>query len=154
MPGALDEELGGCRPGHALCVRYPGGVGHGERPHRVLPLAPHAQGRPARPQDPQRGAGGKQRGDLRRGFKQVLQVVEHEQHALLSQVPVHQFAHGLSPGLPQAQHPGDGGDQEGRLGDGGQRREGDAVGEPVSHPARHLQGQARLADAARAGKRN
>ena len=60
--------------------------GLGERRHRVLDLALHAQELAARDEEGEVGAGLKERGELGRRLDHLLQVVEEEQHLALADV--------------------------------------------------------------------
>ena len=127
LPGALHQEPHGGYPLDVPDRRHPREVGHGERLDGVLPFAPHAQGRPARNQNLQEGAGREQGRDLGSGFQEVLEVVEHEQQVFLLQVPVQRLAHGPAPGLSYPEGLGDGRDKTG-VGDRGQVHERDGIG--------------------------
>ena len=107
-------------------------VVHLERLHGVLRLAAHAQRRAAGGQDGQVGHGLDDRGDVRRGVEEVLDVVQHEQQVLAAQPVDDVVGDGLRGVAGGGHGVGDGWEQLARL---EQRRELDqayAVGVAVA----------------------
>ena len=127
-------------------------VVHLERLHGVLRLAAHAQRRAAGGQDGQVGHGLDDRGDVRRGVEQVLDVVQHEEQVLAAQ-PVDDV---VGDGPRRVAGGGHGvGDRREQLARLQERRELDqayAVRVAVADRRRCGQGQAGLAHAAGAAE--
>ena len=123
-------------------------VVHLERLHGVLRLAAHAQRRAAGGQDGQVGHGLDDRGDVRRGVEEVLDVVQHEQQVLAAQPVDDVVGDGLRGVAGGGHGVGDGWEQLARF---EERRELDqayAVGVAVADHRRCGQGEAGLADPA------
>ena len=78
----------------------------------------------------------------------LLEVVEHEQQVLVSQEGFEEVQQGLCCGLFEVEGLGDGGDDQIRITDGGQRDEGDTIRKVVEEVGGDLEGKACFANAA------
>ncbi len=94
-----------------------------------------------------------QTGHDRRGLDHLLEVVQHQQRALRSEQRLEPEGKRRIARLAHAQGLGDGGSDQGGVGDRGEGDERDAMGELVVQVLGHLQREARLAHAGGAGQR-
>ena len=94
-----------------------------------------------------------QLGDLRRSRHHVLEVVEHQQHLLVTEVLLQPHQGRLAAKLTNAQRRRDGGHHERWIAHWRKRDEEDAVLELVQYLGGHLQSEPGLAHAARARER-
>jgi hypothetical protein len=92
-------------------------------------------------------------GDRRRGSGKVLQVVEDEEDAPVSQGMAQPLRQRHPAGVPHADRLGNRRDNQIRTLHRRERNEGNAVRERISQQRRHLQREARLAGASRPGER-
>lgn len=116
----------------------------GERGHRVRPLAAQPERRPACHQHGQLRAGVQQRRERPRRRQEVLEIIEAEEERPPAQRPAQ------AP-LAHPQRPRDRRQELGRVGEGGQRHERDAVRVVRGQRGGDGQREAGLADAARPG---
>jgi hypothetical protein len=150
---ALHEERDGRVLQRLLGRRHVVGIRQRERGHNELLLGAQAQAAAAGHQQREGGAGGEQVRQCWRGGGHLLEVVEHEQQALLPQARLQDRAQRPLAGVAYPQRLGERCEDEGGIVDGGEADEDDAIGERIGHPCRHLQRQARLADARGATER-
>ena len=129
-------------------IRWRGQSGHGE-----LLLAVDAQRSPAGDEDPQARRAGEHLGQHRGRVDHLLEVVEDEQHLAVAQRLGDAVDHGPVRLVGHADRSSDGRRDQLPFTDRLQRDEPDPVGEVVGGGRRNLQGQPRLADAARPGER-
>jgi len=130
-----------------------GRIGRVERRHGVFALCRQPQRRAARGQDPEAWCGGEQLADERSRGQKLLEVVEDEQDAPLSQVLDHTLREGAC-AFPDLDRLGDGRDEQ--VG-ARNRREADehrSVPELGLERVRDREAQSRLAGATRAGERD
>ena len=150
----LQEEPDGRVPREVAALRQMPQVRHGQRRHRALVLAGDAEGRPARHQDRERGAGAEEIGDQGGRRQQVLEVVEDEQETLRTEVGDQPLAERPLAGIRQVERLGDRrGDQAG-VAERGQPDEPDPVREAAAQVAGHLEREAGLPHAAGSGERD
>ena len=123
-----------------------------ERRHRILALDREAQGRPARHEQLECGAGREKSRDGRCGANHLLEVVQHEQQP----APAQRFCQCVEQVgaryLSDSRGLRDLGRHERSIRDGSERHEGDAVRELRRDLRRHLERESRLAGAAGAGQ--
>ena len=115
----------------------------------VHPLSADAQDDPARDEEGRQREGGVQAHELGRGIHDLLEVVEHDEHALVGQSLRDAV---LEVGGAAVAHPegvGDRRQQQPPLEDALEEDEVDPVGEEVGAGPRHLDREPALADAAR-----
>ena len=122
-----------------------------ERRHRHLVLAGHAQRGAARDDEARSGRDSDDLGDARGGVDDVLEVVQDEQHRALGKERRQRLDRGSRCAVEQADRPGDQRLDVGRVLDRRERHEPRPVGVLGLDRAGRLGGDARLADAARAG---
>ena len=108
--------------------------------------------RPAGGEDLEPRRGRQQLGRERCRLEQVLEVVEHEEQLAIGEEGLECILARLPAALLQRERLGDRVRHDLRLGHGRQRREPRPVGELAGHGACHLEREARLARAARAGE--
>ena len=99
------------------------------------------------------GQAAEQVGHERRRLDHLLEVVQHQQGALVAQERRQPPVERLVAGLAHAEGLGDGGGDQVGVGDRGEGDEPDAVRERVGNRRGDLEGEAGLADAAGAGQR-
>ncbi|MDQ3881091.1 MAG: hypothetical protein M3295_08470, partial [Chloroflexota bacterium] len=119
-----------------------------KRSERYLVFAPDLQRRSAGNEEGDAWAGNRQFGDERRGWQEVLEGVEHNEHLETAQVISQGLAHGL-PDRPHRKLAGDERRHERSVTGHGKRHEVRAVAELVSDVVRGLDGQTRFADPGR-----
>src|SRR5215469_1842522 len=110
------------------------------------------QRHPTRHHDLQLRAGTEQLCHLQSGIHHLLKVVQQEQQVLLSQRRFQELEEGLSSDLFDLECLSDGRDDELNIAQERQVDEEDAINESVAQLSGHLQTQAGLAGAARAGQ--
>ncbi len=149
--GPVEQQGDGGGAGHGLDVV---GCWCGQWGQNDLVLGAHPQRRPAGRHDDEVGAARHEVGEHRRGAGQLLEVVEHEEHAQAAEV-TGQGVEGFVVGdLRQPQGSSDPGDDERRL---AHRREVDghrATGKGRGLAGQHLEREPGLADPARPGDRH
>lgn len=150
---AGDEQRDARHRGQLRHRRQPARIGHGQREDRQQLLARHREGRPAGGDHAHPRAAGQQPGDVVGRVEQVLDVVQHQQHAPLAQVPAQGDRQRLGARVAQAERAGDGGQHVCRVAQRGEVDEHRAVGVLAAQPQRQLQGQPRLARATGADQR-
>jgi hypothetical protein len=106
-----------------------GDRGQGERSHRVLVLAAHAQRRPARCEDHETRAGLEQPRQCDGGGEEVLEVVEDQQQVTVAQCVDHDLVGVEALDVGEAHGAADGGHHQVRVAEGGERHPGHAVAE-------------------------
>lgn len=125
------------------------GQGQGRNRHRHGVLACHPKQYPARHQDRQARATRQQPGQDRRGGEDVLEVVHHEQDVRRVECRRHGIVHEGGAGRLNVNRVSDRRGHQAGVADRLQWDEADTVGEGVSQIGGELEGEARLADAAR-----
>jgi len=151
--GALHEE------GHRRRARHRGGVGailrgrQGQRRHRELALAAHAQRGPAGHQRRHAGARPQQRAARRPRGDNLLEVVQQQEALPAAQGRPQALLDGLPDDLAQAERPRHRGQHQRGVAQVGEAHRDHPVGEGVPDDGGDLLGQARLADPARPHER-
>ena len=130
------------------------GVVQVERVDRIFPLARDPERGAARDEERQPGRGLEQLRDDRRRFDDLLEVVEHDERLAPGEALGEALTQRTLSALAHAQRLGDGRHQERFVADRVERDEERAVREVLGKGIRSLDGQARLAGAARAGQRD
>ncbi len=120
----------------------------GERRHRDLMLAAHVERGPAGGQDPQAGRRRQQRRDLQAGFRDLLQVVQHQERVGVADARGQGVCDRIAR-IVDAQRRRDRRHHRSRIDD---RRQIHDVGDRRVHRRRELQREPRLAAPARAGE--
>ncbi len=147
--GALGEQGHRRVPGQLGDWRQAVRVGHGERRHRELVLPRDTKGHAAGHQHLDLWAGREQIGHGRGGRNHVLEVVQDQQDAPRLQNARQALQERPVTRLGDLERPGDGRQDQGRVGGRGKRDEAHPVGEGVGDVRRDLEGEAGLADPAR-----
>ena len=152
--GALDEELDGGRRGGARAAM----PGRRRRPspagHLVDPLAADAQHDPARDEEDGIRRERVEPDDRGRRIDDLLEVVEHDEHAPAAEREREPLLEGAVAGIADAESVGDRREQQGRLEHVLERDEGRAVGEERLGRRGDLDREPALADPARAQQRD
>ena len=130
-------------------------IGDGERRHRVGRLARHAKALAAGGEDAQRPARLQQPlGELRARPRQVLAVVQDEQQPAVRHMSFERLGKRSPGGFLDPEHRGHGLRHQPLVGERCELHEPHAIGVVDERDGRHLEGQAGLAGAARAGERH
>jgi hypothetical protein len=108
--GPLYKEPYSLVVGKTLHRRWSPGVRQGEGRYRILILSIEPQGYATRGQYLQVRSDRKQLGNHRRYLKDLLEVVKHQEHALLAQVVLKVLQEGLSAHLLHPERPSHGRD--------------------------------------------
>ena len=146
-PSTLHEQAAGGRIEDLFGRRRAGGGGQREGRHRVLLLAPDAQGRAAGDEHDEIRARFDHVGHLGRRPQQVFEVVEHQEQPLLSQAGTQDLTRGPALRLPQAERPRDGRDHERGVVERRQPDERHPVPEQTCGVSRYANSETRLSDA-------
>ncbi len=152
LPGALDEKLHRwvLRKGFRRYDLPP--VGYAKRRHREASLAPYVQGLPAGDEHLNPWAYLQEHHDRGGSFEHLLKVVQHEEHPAFADVFQQRRLNGSTTFFFQIECVRQGWQYGVRINNGSQVHEVSAVFELLEQAGCYLQGEARLADARRAGE--
>jgi len=107
-------------------------------------LTTHAQHRPAGGEHDQAGAAVEQSRDIRCGVEHLFEVVEHQQHLLVSQCALHRLEDWPAGRGLHVERRRDGGDDQVSIGDAGKCDERRPIGELSLEIVSESDGEARL----------
>ena len=151
--GTVNEQPHRFRRDELSGIATPFPCGKLQRRHLVLVLAREPQRDAARRQHRQPRSRVEEIADHRAAVHELLEVVEHEHHVEIREVPPEATREVEMGSLPHLEHPGDLRDHERGVGQWAQVHEEHAVGEPVELPRSDLEREPGLPGATRAGER-
>ena len=151
--GTVDEQPHRFRRDELSSIASPFPCGKLQRRHSVLMLAREPQRDAARRQHLQTGRRVEEVADRRAAVHELLEVVEHDQHVEIREVPPKATGEVPTGRLPHLEHSGDRRDHQRGIGQWAQVHEEHAVGEPVELPRSGLERQPGLPGSTRAGER-
>ena len=157
LEAGIDRLRPSCEEPHGIGLderlERKAGIGSLERRHRILALRRQPQRRAARGQDPETRGSGEQVADEGRGREDLLEVVQHEQHAALAEVLDHAFGQ-VPLALADVERLRDRGHEQLRVRDRREADEQGAVAELGLERVRDRESQPRLARPSGTGERD